>query len=352
MTSVRQWQEDYQARVRARRSRLAGRVRYGLKPPRRDRTAIVTDSSAAVPPTVLAHPVAVGLRQVPMPVMVGEQVFAESDEELHHELPFALAANESVRTSRPAPGVFEEVYRELEAAGYSRIVSVHISAGLSGTVDAARVAAGRVSIPVEVVDSRTTGMALGFMVMEAVVRAGFGLPVEGILGYLRGAGERALVMFTVPNLEQLRRGGRISALSGLLGSMFQVKPVLALREGEISLVERTRSVERAVERMAAAAQAKGEQEPCGIAVHGYGNRPAAEALAARLGPYSQTPIPVVDLPAVLAAHLGLGGLGIVVSPMAEDEGAGGDAGGAGRRREARSGPAQATDTPQASTEEA
>lgn len=318
MTSVRQWQEDYQARVRARRSRLVGRVRYGLKPPRRDRTAIVTDSSAAIPASVLRHPLAVGLRQVPMPVMVGEQIYAEGSEELHHELPFALASNLPVRTSRPSPGAFEDVYRELEAAGYARIVSVHISAGLSGTVEAARMAATRVKIPVEVVDSRSTGMALGFMVLEAAVRAGFGLPADGIVDYLRGAGEQSLVLFTVPNLEQLRRGGRISALKGLLGSMFQVKPVLALKDGTISLVERTRSQEAAIDRIAVAAQARAEAEPCGIAVHGYGNRRVAEALAARLQPHSQTPIPVVDFPAVLAAHLGLGGIGVIVSPMAEE----------------------------------
>lgn len=321
MTSVQQWQEDYQARVRARRSRLAGRVRYGLKPPRRDRTAIVTDSSAAIPASVLRHPLAVGLRQIPMPVMVGEQIYAEGSEELHHELPFALASNQPVRTSRPSPGTFEETYRELEAAGYARIVSVHISGGLSGTVEAARMAATRVRIPVEVVDSRTTGMALGFMVMEAAVRAGFGLPVGGILDYLRGAGDQSLVLFTVPNLEQLRRGGRISALKGLIGSMLQVKPVLALREGTISLVERTRSVDAAVDRMAAAAQAKAEAEPCSIAVHGYGNRRAAEALAVRLQPFSQVPVPVVDFPAVLAAHLGLGGIGVIVAPLAEEAGA-------------------------------
>lgn len=321
MTSVLQWQEDYQARVRARRSRLAGRVRYGLKPPRRDRTAIVTDSSAAIPPSVLRHPLAVGLRQIPMPVMVDEQIYAEGSEELHHELPFALASNLPVRTSRPSPGVFEETYRELEAAGFARIVSVHISGGLSGTVDAARMAASRVRIPVEVVDSRTTGMALGFMVLEAAVRAGFGLPADGIVDYLRGAGDQSLVMFTVPNLEQLRRGGRISALKGLIGSMLQVKPVLALRDGTISLVERTRSVDAAVDRIAVAAQARAEAEPCAIAVHGYGNRRAVEALAARLQPSSRVPIPVVDFPAVLAAHLGLGGIGVIVSPLADEAGA-------------------------------
>lgn len=321
MTSVLQWQEDYQARVRVRRSRLAGRVRYGLKPPRRDRTAIVTDSSAAIPPSVLRHPLAVGLRQIPMPVMVDEQIYAEGSEELHHELPFALASNLPVRTSRPSPGVFEETYRELEAAGFARIVSVHISGGLSGTVDAARMAASRVRIPVEVVDSRTTGMALGFMVLEAAVRAGFGLPADGIVDYLRGAGDQSLVMFTVPNLEQLRRGGRISALKGLIGSMLQVKPVLALRDGTISLVERTRSVDAAVDRIAVAAQARAEAEPCAIAVHGYGNRHAAEALAARLQPSSRVPIPVVDFPAVLAAHLGLGGIGVIVSPLADEAGA-------------------------------
>lgn len=347
MTSVDRWQQDLQARVRARRSRLAGRVRYGLRPPRRDRTAIVTDSSAGIPASVLSHPLAVGLRQVPMVVTVGERTYAEGDEELHHELPFALASNEPVRTSRPAPGVFEEVYRELDAAGYARIVSVHLSGALSGTADAARLAADAVRIPVEVVDTRTTGMGLGLLAVEAAVQAGFGLPADRILEYVRGAGERTLVMVTVPHLEQLRRGGRISALTGLVGSMLQVKPVLTLRDGAISLVDRARSTEAAVERLAAAAQARAQAEPSTIAVHGYGNRRATEALAARLEPFSATPVPVVDLPAVLAAHLGLGAVAVVVSPL-EDEAAGGEPAG---RPLSSTAPAQPADPAQTSTDE-
>ncbi|MDO5634698.1 MAG: DegV family protein [Micrococcus sp.] len=311
--SVQRWQQDYLLRVRAHRAQLVGRARYGLKPPRRDRTAIITDSSAALPGVTRRHPLAAGIRVVPMPVMVGEQIYAEGSDELQAELPFALATGTAVKTSRPSPGRILEEYEAAAQAGYARAVSVHISSGLSGTVDAARVAAEQSPIPVTVVDSQSTGFGLGWTVLDAAVRAGFGQSAESIAEAATAEATSGSVMFTVPNLEQLRRGGRISALSGLLGAMFQIKPVLGLQDGEITLIERTRSADRAQDRLVAVAQERAEGAPARIAVHGYGNRPDALALAERLSPYSETPVPVIDLPAVLAAHLGLGGLGVVVT---------------------------------------
>ena len=317
--SVRAWQADYLERMRRQRGRLVGRARLGLRPPRRDRTAVVTDSSAALPGIVRRHPLAAGVRQVPMPVMVGEQIYTEGSDELQRELPFALASGTSVRTSRPSPGRLLQEYRSLAADGYARIVSVHLSGELSGTAEAARLAARESPVPVRVVDSRSAGFAQGLLVVDAAVQAGFGCAVDAIVARLDRAVAASSVLFTVPNLEQLRRGGRISALSGLLGSVFQVKPVLGLRDGGIVLVEKPRSTERAVDRLVAHAAERAAAGSCQVAVHGYGNRAEAEALAGRLQEHAAAPIPVIDLPAVLAAHLGLGALGVIVVPLDPDD---------------------------------
>ncbi|GAA3785487.1 DegV family protein [Micrococcus endophyticus] len=324
MATIEQWRDDALVRLRSRRSQLVGRARYGLKPPRRDRTAVVTDSAAALPAAVLGHSLAAGIRQVPLPVMVGDQIHAEGTDDLALELPLALAAGTALRTSRPSPGAFRSVYAQLAREGYARILSVHLSGELSGTVEAARLAAADAERPVTVVDSRTVGFALGMAVVDAAVDAGVGMPVARIRERLEATVDSSHVLFTVPSLEQLRRGGRISGLASLIGTLLHVRPVLAVDDGAISLVDRPRSAARAVDRLVELATERAGDVPVRIAVHEYGDPETAAALAERLTPVSTTPVPVVELPAVLAAHLGLGALGVVVCPLESPTGGSGD----------------------------
>ena len=292
-----------------------GRARYGLRPPRRDRTAIVTDSSAALPGAVLAHPFAAGIRQVPLAVMVGDQIHTEGDDDLALDLPLALAAGTPVRTSRPSPGAFRAVYAELARAGYARIVSVHLSGELSGTVEAARLAAADAPCPVTVVDSRTAGLALGTGVLDAAIEAGFGRPLEEVVARARGTLTGATVLVSVPSLEPLRRGGRVGALSSLIGTLLQVRPVLTLEGGALHLVDRPRTTARAIDRMVELVADRAAHEPLRVAVHTYGDDAGAQALVDRLQRHSATPVPAVPLPAVLAAHVGLGALAVVAVPL-------------------------------------
>lgn len=318
MAEIDDWHQDLLRRLRQRRGGPSGRARYSPRRPRRkDRTAVVTDSSAALPRVVLEHPLAAGLRQVPMPVMIGEQIHSEGSGELDRDLPLALAAGTTVRTSRPAPGVFSGVYQEVAEAGFARIISIHLSGKLSGTADAARIASREALIPVSVVDTGTTGFCQGTVVLDALIRSGFHEPVEEIVEGARRASADSRVFFTVPNLEQLRRGGRIGTVAGLLGNLLQVKPVLTLSEGVVSLVDRPRTTVKAVDRMVELVHAAATGRPVRIAVHGFGNDAAAHELAGRIQSSSVTPVPVIPLPAVLAAHLGLGALGITVNPLDE-----------------------------------
>ena len=320
MADLAEWQGAILARIRQLRAAQGGRIRLGLRPPKRGRTAVVTDSSASIPPEVLAHPLARGLRQVPMPVMIGEQIYTDGTEDLLRELPLALAAGTAVKTSRPSPGAFSGVYQALAEAGYEHVISIHLSGKLSGTVEAARLAARESLIPVSVVDSHTAGFALGTVVIDAVIGAGFGVPADRLVAAADEASQDTGVFFTVPNLEQLRRGGRIGTMAGLLGSLLHVKPVLTLEDGVVSLVDRPRSTARAMERLVelvreASEHADAPETADRIAVHGFGNLEAAHELAGRLQSLSALPVPVIRLPAVLAAHLGLGALGVTMNPM-------------------------------------
>ena len=155
------------------------------------------------------------------------------------------------------------------------MVSIHISGELSGTADSARLAAARVGIPVEVMDSRTVGMAQGMGVQSAVVAAADGRSAGEVRAFADERLARTKVYFYVPSLEQLRRGGRIGAAASLWGTMLAIKPILAVDGGKVVPLEKVRSAPRAIARLEEIAAADALSRPVGearIAVHHFGNR--------------------------------------------------------------------------------
>ncbi|GAA1822346.1 DegV family protein [Nesterenkonia flava] len=320
------WLASVEARLEARRSAIRGPKPSRRR--RRGRIAVVTDSAAALPQDdaggVRLGRLARTVVQVPIPVMIERshhetQIYPEASEELRRDLPLALAQGAAVRTSRPSPGRLAETYRALAKEGFAGIVSVHLSSRLSGTVDAARLAAEEVPVPVHVVDSKQAGLALGHAVIEAAITAQLG----GTLAQTSEVAERtaaaSTAFVTVPSLEQLRRGGRITALASLLGSLLWVKPLLELKDGELHLLERPRTWPRAVERLLAVSRTAAQQEHAAAAgqvqlgVHCFGEYQQALRLAESLQPAVSGPVPVLDLPPALGAHLGLGAMAVTVS---------------------------------------
>jgi DegV family protein with EDD domain len=252
-----------------------------------------------------------------MPVMVGEEIYGEGEDDIAETIAVALASGQAVKTSRPSPGQFEQAYRAARERGFEAIVSIHISGELSGTADSARLAAGRVGIHVEVVDSRTVGMAQGMGVQSAVEAAAVGLSAAEVRSSAEERLAHTRVYFYVPSLEQLRRGGRIGAAASLLGTMFSIKPLLGVDDGRIIPLEKVRSAARAVARLEELVAADVSNRAPGkarLAVHHFGNAAEAEQLAGRLSASldGAHPVQISSLPAVLAAHAGLGVLAVIV----------------------------------------
>ncbi|NYE94362.1 DegV family protein with EDD domain [Psychromicrobium silvestre] len=277
------------------------------------RVAVVTDSAAALPTELVFDRLVV----VPMPVMVDGQIFGEGDEDLSAKLSLALAAGKEVKTSRPSPGQFERVYQSLADRGFDSVLSLHISGELSGTVEAARLATDRVSIPVQVLDSRTVAMAQGFGVLAALRSSAGGESLDLVATAAQRALDTSTVFFYVPSLEQLRRGGRIGAAASWLGTVLAIKPILSVSNGQVVPLERVRSSAKAIGRLdeLVAAELSRRDQASSVAVHHFGNRSQAEALLGRLALLPTPPAEAVlsDLPAVLAAHVGLGVLAVVIS---------------------------------------
>lgn len=163
-----------------------------------------------------------------------------------------------------------------------------------------------------VLDSYNAGMSLGNAVLDVLVRTRLGLSAPFLAGIASRQANAGQTIFTVPNLDTLRKGGRISTLTGLLGQLLQVRPVMHLNDGAIELLDRPRSEAKALAAITEFVEAT--EPPVRISVQAYGDFDTANQLAAQLQEHSSMPIPVVRLPAVLAAHLGLGALGVSLSP--------------------------------------
>lgn len=277
-------------------------------------TAVVTDSAAAFPQAwITGDGPAAGVTIVPMPVFISGRHYGEGADNLLGPLSVALVEGREVRTSRPAPGHFQSVYRRLEREGASEIVSIHLSGKLSGTVDAARWAARTVDVPVHVVDSGTVGMAQGCGVAAANLAIQAGATASEAADHAAALCAGTRLFFYVPSLEQLRRGGRIGAAAGFFGALLAVKPLLTVRDGAIEPLEKVRTAVRARQRLDELVSEDLRRRRSGsiAAFHYFGNRVEAEAAAARI-PAGADGV-LTQMPAVLAAHTGLGVLAVSIS---------------------------------------
>lgn len=282
--------------------------------------ALVTDSTAYLPADVVARK---RIRVVPLHVRVGGTEFDEGIDITTTALAEALRAFTPVSTSRPSPMAFLDAYRSAAAQGATGVVSVHISSQMSGTAESAALAAVDSPIPVRVVDSRTMGMAMGYAVLSAAAAAGEGVGLDDVAAVALRRAESATVLFYVDTLEYLRRGGRIGAASRLLGSAFAIKPLLSLQDGRIQPVEKVRTAARALSRLEEMAAASAERaEAVDIAVHHLDASGRATELAERLQAkvLNAGEVLLVELGAVVGAHVGPGTIAVAVSPRRGDDG--------------------------------
>lgn len=280
---------------------------------------VVTDSTAYLPSGV-AHDH--GIEVVPLHVVVGGRSLVEGSDITPTQVAAALREHTVVTTSRPTPQAFLDTYRRLADDGAGEIVSIHLSSQMSGTVEAASLAAGELPVPVRVIDSETLGMAMGFAVIAAAESAAAGADADAVSAVLSARLAASRVLFYVDTLEHLRRGGRIGAASALLGSALAIKPILAVRGGRIVPVERVRTSSRAIARLEAMVLEHVQRggRAVDLAVHHLDAASRAEQIAGELRasvPGSPRVV-VVELGAVVGAHVGPGTVAIAVSPRPDE----------------------------------
>lgn len=267
---------------------------------------IVTDSTCDLPAAVVE---ANGITVVPLFINVGAQGYLDgvemSREEFYGRLP---TFDPPPTTATPSPGMFRQAYERLADEGATNVLSIHITVGLSSTVDVARLAArGLNAVRVTVLDSRQLSMGTGFLVEAAAKAAALGHDLGQILAMLEEQIRRTHVFAALDTLKFLQRSGRMSWTVAGLGTLLQIKPLLKMYDGQSS-AERVRTRDRAIRRVIELLQACAPLER--VALLHTNALESAEALRQRVADILPTAdIPAMNINPVIGAHIGPGAVG-------------------------------------------
>lgn len=281
--------------------------------------AIVTDSTHYLPADVVKTS---GVHPVSLYVKWGDTLQRESDMvDLQGFYARLRAASDLPTTSQPSIGDFLACYEPLLEAGHD-IVSIHLSAGISGTFGSALQAAGQLAERghdgrIEVVDSRTVCGGLGLVLLAASARAHAGeTDPRAVAEHTLRARDGMRIWFSVDTLEYLRRGGRIGGAQAWVGSALKIKPIMSM-ESQVTPVERVRTAGRAFERMVEymrTLHADGADAWC--VQHSDALEQAQRLVERGREIFDCEPLFVGEIGPVIGAHAGPGMIGIGAMPVA------------------------------------
>jgi len=276
-------------------------------------TAVVADSTSGLPAELLGE---LDVRIVSLYVgLEGEQERETEITDLDEFYERLRASGETVTTSQPSVGDFVSAYEPLLAEGRD-VVSVHISAGISGTHQSALQAREQLikeekgGERIHVCDSRTAAGGTGMVLLTAARAAHRGLSAEEVSAIAEKAASEVRIWFSLDTLEYLRRGGRIGAAGAWLGATLKIKPVLTFRE-EVEPVERVRTRAKSVERLISYAKQRHEDGNDAWVVQHIQDPAAAERMVEACTPiFGGPPAYVSEVGPVLGAHAGPGMIGV------------------------------------------
>jgi len=254
-----------------------------------------------------------GVAMVPLHVVFGDVSYREGiDITVEEFYEMLVKSRQLPTTSAPSVGDFQEVYERLLEETDS-ILSIHLSGKLSATVRIAQAAADSINKPgrIAVVDSQSMSLGTTFAIMEAAAAIRAGASLEEAKAAAESVRDRLHVLFMLDTLEYVRRGGRIGRARAYLGTMLRIKPILAVREGELYPVERVRTRVHGVERII---QGAVRHQNVTMAAVGHSTTPdEAELILGRLAmAFPHAEVFVTRFGPVLGTHGGPGVVGVGV----------------------------------------
>lgn len=262
---------------------------------------VVTDSACDLPDDLIER---YGIEVVPLTIRFGDEELVDRKELSTDEFWRRLADSDVLpETSAPSAGAFEDAFRRLAGDGATGIVCINLSSKLSGTMQAAQVAARAVEgeCPVVVIDSLLVSMGLGNLCITAAERAADGDSLESIVANVNDRRERSKLYGTLDTLEFLKKGGRVGNARALLGSMLAIKPVVEVRDGVVEEAGKVRTRSKALRLLVD----RVKESPFENLAVLHGNAPDLDELLDLLEPLSpREEIVVGQIGPVIGTHAG------------------------------------------------
>jgi DegV family protein with EDD domain len=267
---------------------------------------IVTDSTADLSS---AQQRSAGITVVPLNVHFGDQVFRDRVDLTGAEFFEKLKSSpQHPRTSQPSVGAFEEAFRALRADGHE-VAAVLLSAKVSGTYNSALMASRSVDQDhIEVIDSESASMALGFLALEAADKAKAGASLKDVAAHVRALVPKAKILAAMDTLTYLERGGRIGKARALLGSLLNVKPLITVQEGEVVPLGRARSWPQALDRLVEILERDNRVTRLAV-LHGAADTDAQQLRARVASHYPGLEIQLAEIGPVIGVYTGPGVVG-------------------------------------------
>jgi len=276
---------------------------------------IVTDGAADILPEWSEE---YGIDMIPVNILFGEKSYLQG-EELDNE-GFYKLVDETKRipkTSQPSPHQFVEFYRKIAQKG-DTILSIHITAKLSGTYASAIAAAEELKDEFKVIpiDSAVGSLAIGLQCREARKMERAGKSVDEIVKYLEENKYKIRVILTLDTLEYAKMSGRVKTLQAALASVLNVKPIAVLRDGDLSMKEKVRTRKAALDRVIEMASEEFGNKPVYLAVvHARDPQSGEGLMELAKSHFNHKETMISELSISVAANLGPGTVGLVLYPV-------------------------------------
>jgi DegV family protein with EDD domain len=274
--------------------------------------AIVTDTDCSLP---LSLTESLSVIQVPIHIHFDNETMdacADIDDESLFER--VEKSGKLPTTSAPSPGEFSQAYQQAFDAGFDSVVCICVSSAVSATHSAAVNAADLLpEKEIEVVDSNSLSLGQGFMVLAAAEAAQSGASTAEVVAQVKDTGERAYLFASLSTLKYLAMSGRVGHLVAGVADVFDVKPILTIKDGKLDLLEQVRTQKKAwgrVLELAKEARGPDELEQVGIVHVAAGNEAEEFENLVRKHLDYQGDILKVDLTPGLSVHSGAGMLGV------------------------------------------
>jgi DegV family protein with EDD domain len=276
---------------------------------------IVTDGAADILPGWEKE---YGIDIIPVNILFGEKSYlqgVELDNEGFYKL---VEENRRIpKTAQPSPHQFVEFYRKVAQKG-DTILSIHITAKLSGTYDSAIAAAAELKDEFKIIpiDSACGSLGIGLMCREARKLERAGKSVDEIVKYIEAIKSKVLVILTLDTLEYAKMSGRVGTLQAALASALNVKPIAVLKEGVLNMAERVRTRKAALERVISMGREEHGNKPVYLAVvHARDQKSGQALLDQAKSQFNATETMLGDLSISIAANLGPGTVGLILYPV-------------------------------------